>query len=52
MTYPTLSGEAELTKIKTKDDAIRELKNKTERHDYENNLKILTTTRMITKKSL
>ena len=40
-TYPTLKSEAELLKITTKDDEIKTLKYKTEKHDYENILKSL-----------
>ena len=40
-TYPTLKNEAELLKITTKDDEIKTLKYKTEKHDYENILKSL-----------
>ena len=40
-TYPTLKTEAELLKITTKDDEIKTLKYKTEKHDYENILKSL-----------
>ena len=39
--YPNLKTEAELLKITTKDDEIRELKYKTEKHDHENILKSL-----------
>ena len=35
-TYPTLKSEAEVLKITTKDDEIKTLKYKTEKHDYEN----------------
>ena len=40
-TYPNLSGDAEMLKIKTKDDEIKDSKYRTEKHDYENNLKSL-----------
>ena len=40
-TYPNLNNEPELLKIKTKDDQLRELQCKTERHDLENILKSL-----------
>ena len=40
-TYPNLNNDVELLKIKTKDDQLRELQYKTERHDYENILKSL-----------
>ena len=39
--YPTLSNEPELSKIKTRDDEIKNLKNQTEKHDHENILKSL-----------
>ena len=39
--YPNLKSEAELLKITTKDDEIKELKYRTERHDYENILKLI-----------
>ena len=35
-TYPNLNIDPELLKIKTKDDEIKDLKYKTEKHDYEN----------------
>ena len=38
-TYPNLANDQELLKIKTKDDEIKELKFKTEKHDHENILK-------------
>ena len=41
ITYPILNNEAELLKITTKDDEIRTLKYKPEKHDYENILKSL-----------
>ena len=40
-TYPDLRNEPELLKIKTKDDQLKELQYKTERHDHENILKSL-----------
>ena len=40
-TYPTLKSEAELLKITTKDNEIKTLKYKTEKHDCENILKLL-----------
>ena len=40
-TYPNLNNEPELSKIKTNDDEIKELKYKTEKHDYDNILKSL-----------
>ena len=39
--YPDLKNEPELLKIKTRDDEIKNLKNQTEKHDYENILKSL-----------
>ena len=40
-TYPIFNNEPELLKIKTRDDEVRKLKYKTEKHDYENILKNL-----------
>ena len=42
-TYPNknIINEPEILRIKTKDDEIRDLKYKTEKHDYENLLKSL-----------
>ena len=40
-TYPDLKSDVELLKIKTKDDQLKELQYKTERHDHENILKSL-----------
>ena len=40
-TYPDLKNEPELLKIKTKDDQLKELQYKTEKHDHENILKSL-----------
>ena len=40
-TYPNISTEPELLKIKTRDDEIRNLKYQTEKHDHENILKSL-----------
>ena len=40
-TYPNLNKEPELLKIKTKEDEIKDLKYKTEKHDFENILKSL-----------
>ena len=39
--YPDLKNDIELLKIKTKDDQLRELQYKTEKHDHENILKSL-----------
>ena len=40
-TYLKIHNGPELLKIKTKDDEIKDLKNGTEKHDYENLLKSL-----------
>ena len=40
-TYPNRNNEPELLKIKTKDDEIKELKYRTEKHEYENIVKYL-----------
>ena len=40
-THPNLNNEPELLKMKTKDDEIKDLKHKTEKHDYENIIKSL-----------
>ena len=40
-TYPDLKNEPELLKIKTKDDQLKELQYKTEKHDFDNILKSL-----------
>ena len=39
--YPDLNNELELIKIKTKDDQLKELQYKTEKHDHESILKSL-----------
>ena len=39
--YPDLENDVELLKIKTKDDQLKELQYKTEKHDHENILKFL-----------
>ena len=39
-TYPNLNNEPELLKIKTRDDEIKNLKYRTEKHDHQNILKI------------
>ena len=39
--YPELKNDVELLKIKTKDDQLKELQYKTEKHDHENILKSL-----------
>ena len=40
-TYPDLKNDLELLKIKTKDDQLKDLQYKTEKHDFENILKSL-----------
>ena len=40
-TYPNINNEAELLKIKTRDDEIKNLKYQAEKHDHENILKSL-----------
>ena len=40
-TYPDLKSEPEILKIKLKDDQLKELQYKTEKHDFENILKSL-----------
>ena len=40
-TYPDLKNEPELLRIKTKDEQLKELQYKTEKHDHENILKSL-----------
>ena len=40
-TYPNLNSDPELLKIKSKDDQLKELQYKTEKHDHENILKSL-----------
>ena len=41
MAYPKINGDAEIVKIKTRDDEIKNLKYQTEKHDQENILKSL-----------
>ena len=41
MAYPNINGDPELLKAKIKDDQLKEVQIKTERHDYENVLKSL-----------
>ena len=41
MTYPELKNDINLLKVTTKDDEIKELKFRTEKHDHENILKSL-----------
>ena len=40
-TYPNFNNDGKLLKIKTKDDEIKDLKDETEKQDYENFLKSL-----------
>ena len=40
MGYPNLKNDTELLKRKTKDDEIKDLIYKTEKHDHENTLKL------------
>ena len=40
-TYPDLKNEPELLKLKTKDDQLKKLQYRTEKHDHENILKSL-----------
>ena len=40
-TYPDLKSEPELLKIRSKDDQLKELQYRTEKHDHENILKSL-----------
>ena len=40
-TYPNLNNEPELLKIRSKDDQLKELQYRTEKHDHENILKSL-----------
>ena len=40
-TYPKLNNEPKLLKIKTRDDEIKNLKNGTKKHDFDNILKLL-----------
>ena len=39
--FPNLYSEPELLKIKTRDDEMKELRYKTEKHDHEKNLESL-----------
>ena len=41
MAYPNLNNDPKLLKIKTKDDEIKDFKDKTEKHDHEKILKSL-----------
>ena len=40
-TYPNIINEPELLKIKTRDDGIKDLNYRSEKHDHENILKTL-----------
>ena len=40
-TYPNLNDEPKSMKTKTRDDEIKNLKDQTEKHDHENNIKSL-----------
>ena len=48
--YPDLKNDVELLKIKTKDDQLKELQYKTEKHDHENILKSLKSDNVYYKK--
>ena len=48
--YPDLKNDVELFKIKTKDDQLKELQYKTEKHDLENILKSLKSDNVYYKK--
>ena len=50
--YPDLKNDVELLKIKTKDDQLKELQYKTEKHDHENILKSLKADNEYSKKSI
>ena len=50
-TYPNISNETELLKIKTRDDE-KKLENQTEKHDHENILKSLKIDNEYYKKSI
>ena len=41
MAYPNINGDPELLKVKTKDDQLKELHYKTEKHNHEKILKSL-----------
>ena len=41
MTYPNISNDPELSKIKSKDDQLKELQYRTEKHDFDKILKSL-----------
>ena len=40
-THPNINNEPELLKVETRDDAIKNLKYQTEKHDHENVMKTL-----------
>ena len=48
--YPDLKNDVEILKIKTKDDQLKELQYKTEKHDHENILKSLKSDNVYYKK--
>ena len=52
MTYPNIKEDVELLKIKTKDDQLKELQYKTEKHDHENILKSLKSDNETYKKNI
>ena len=41
MAYPNTKGDPKLLKVKTKEDQLKDLQYKTEKHDHENILKSL-----------
>ena len=41
MAYPNLNIEAELLNLKTKDDQLKDVQYKTDKHDHESTLKSL-----------
>ena len=51
-TYPKLNNDPELLKIKTKDDEIKDLKNRSEKDDYENIIKSLKLIMNIVKRNI
>ena len=52
MAYPNINNDLELLIIKTRDDEIKELKYKTEKHHHENILKSLKIDKDHYKKSI
>ena len=50
MAYPNISGDTEFLKIKTKDDQLKELQYKTEKHEHENILNSLNVNKEYYKK--